>query len=113
MFYVSGTNISLTRGDSATLSVDLKTQDGEAYALDEGDTLVLTVKRSPNDEEIVLQLYADGEGVFTFLPSATEGLAFGNYRYDIQLTTSAGEVYTVIPVSGFTLLEEVTWPVQK
>ena len=109
MFSINGTNISLTRGDSATLSVDLTTQDGEAYELEAGDSLVLTVKRAATDESIVFQLTADSQGTFTFLPSTTESAKFGNYRYDIQLTTSAGEVYTVIPVSGFTLLEEVTW----
>ena len=72
-----------------------------------GDTLTLTVKRDANDSEAVLQLEAV-DGVFIFAPSATDGLAFGKYRYDIQLETAAGEVYTPI-VSDFKLTEEVTW----
>lgn len=108
MFHVSSTNVSITRGDNATLCVSLSKLDAP-YVLQDGDMLVLTVKDNPNDEEGLIQLVADDEGVFTFLPSSTNDIPFGNYKYDIQLTTSEGEVYTVIPVSTFTILEEVTW----
>ena len=109
MFNVSNTNISITRGDSATLCVELKDQTRQPYELQEGDELLLTVKVDANQSEHVLQLPADQAGTFTFLPESTAGLSFRTYKYDIQLTTSAGEVYTVIPVSAFTVMEEVTW----
>lgn len=109
MFKVTSTNVALTRGDSATLCANLMNADGSAYELQDGDTLVLTVKDDASISEHIFQLTADGEGVFTFLPSTTEGMAFGSYKYDIQLTTSDGDVYTVIPVSTFTVMEEVTW----
>ena len=109
MFTVTGTNIALTRGDNATLCVTLSNIGGEPYSLNEGDELVLSVKQSAAVSPYIFQLTADGEGVFTFLPSTTEDMAFGSYKYDIQLTTNEGEVYTVIPVSTFTVMEEVTW----
>lgn len=104
MFYLNGTNIKLTRGDSAMLSVTL-----DGYEMQDGDTLTLSVKVDPSKTEYLLQLTAE-DMTFTFLPETTAGLAFGAYRYDIQLTTAAGEVYTVIPVSSFTIMEEVTCP---
>lgn len=107
MFFLNGTNIKLTRGDSATLSVAL-----DGYEMQDGDTLTLSVKVDPSKEGYLLQLTAEGMA-FTFLPSSTAGLPFGAYRYDIELKTAAGEVYTVIPVSSFTLMEEVTCPVDK
>lgn len=106
MFKVNGTNISLTRGDSATLHVDL-TQGGAPYEPQEGDVLTLTVKKDAKDAEALLTITADSECTFHFAPSDTDGLAFGGYKYDIQLTTGE-EVYTPI-VATFTITEEVTW----
>lgn len=104
MFYVNGTNIKLTRGDSASLSVAL-----DGYEMQDGDTLTLSVKVDPNKTDYLLQLTAQ-DMAFTFLPETTAGLPFGAYRYDIQLETANGEVYTVIPVSSFTIMEEITCP---
>ena len=106
MFKVNGTNISLTRGDSATLHVDL-TQGGAPYEMQVGDVLTMTVKKDPNDAEAVLTLTADSDCTFHFAPEDTEGLAFGGYKYDIQLTTGE-DVYTPI-VATFNITEEVTW----
>ena len=108
MFYVNGTNIKLTRGDSATLSVAL-----DGYTMQDGDALTLSCKVDPSKTEYLFQLTADSTQTFAFEPETTAGLDFGAYRYDIQLTTSGGEIYTVIPVSSFTVMEEVTCPVQQ
>lgn len=104
MFFLNGTNIKITRGDSASLSVAL-----DGYEMQDGDTLTLSVKVDPSKTEYLLQLTAQ-DMAFTFLPETTAGLSFGAYRYDIQLTTSGGAVYTVIPVSSFTVMEEITCP---
>ena len=106
MFTVSGNNISLTRGDSASLHVDL-TQGDAPYEPQAGDVLTLTVKDDPNDAEAILTLTADSDCTFHFAPSDTDGLAFGSYKYDIQLETGE-DVYTPI-VATFSLTEEVTW----
>lgn len=106
MFYVNGTNIKLTRGDSATLEVDKL----DGYTMQDGDVLTLSCKVDASKTSYLFQLTADSEKKFTFLPETTAGLDFGAYRYDIQLTTSGGAVYTVIPVSSFTIMEEITCP---
>ena len=108
MFFLNGTNIKLTRGDSATLAVSL-----QGYDMQEGDTLTLSCKVDPSKTAYLFQLQADADNTFTFLPSTTEELDFGAYRYDIQLTTANDEVYTVIPVSSFTVMEEITCPEQQ
>lgn len=104
MFHLNGTNIKLTRGDSATLSVSL-----DGYEMQDGDALTLSCKVDPSKEEYLFQLTAV-DNAFTFTPETTAELPFGAYRYDIQLDTAAGEVYTVIPVSSFTVMEEITCP---
>ena len=107
MFFLNGTNIKLTRGDSATLSVSL-----DGYTMEDGDALTLSCKVDPSKTEYLFQLTADDQ-TFTFTPETTAGLDFGAYRYDIQLTTSGGSIYTVIPVSSFTVMEEITCPEQQ
>ena len=107
MFYVNGTDIKLTRGDNATLAVDLKNADGSTYTLQANDKLYLSVSQGGKSTPL-LQIIADNEGIFRFVPSDTKSMNFGKYRYDIQLTMADGEIYTVIPVSIFEILEEIT-----
>lgn len=110
MLRVSDSTIQLTRGDSAILSVDVKDETtGEPYHLNPDDTLRLTIKRKVTDEDFVIQKVLNGSTVFKMEPSDTEGLNFGPYLYDVELTTSDGDVYTVIVPSKFELLKEVTW----
>ena len=108
MFNVTGTNVSITRGDSATLHVDLTNADGTAYTPLSGDSVVLTVKEDANETDALLTLTADSDMTFHFLPTDTDGMAYGSYKYDIQLTTGSNG-YTVIPVATFTVMDEITW----
>ena len=108
MFYVQGDTISLTRGDNATLQVELTDSGGQKYDLKPADKLVFSVKKSPLDLTVVFSIEADSDGTFQFLPVHTKALKFGKYKYDIQLTTENGSVYTVTPVSDFIVLEEIT-----
>lgn len=106
MFYIEGNNINITRGDTAVLTVPLEAS-GQPYDMQSGDILYLTVKKSVNDTNYLFQLTST-DGLFNFLPETTKSLNFGVYKYDIQLTTANEDVYTVIPVSSFKVLEEVT-----
>lgn len=110
MLYVEldGT-IKLTRGDTARLTVDIDNDiDGNKYIIQEKDILTMTIKKSISDTIPVLQKISKGLNVFHIEPLDTSKLDFGSYKYDIQLTTSDGDVYTVIGPSTFTLLKEVT-----
>ena len=108
MFYIDGTDIYLTRGDTANFHLDIL--DGETrYILKDSDILTLTVRKTASKERIYLETHSDKSGNFTILPSQTKDMYFGEYEYDIQLYINSKEIYTVIPVSKFTVLEEVTW----
>lgn len=112
MLYVQpdGT-IKLTRGDTAWLTVDIdNASTGEPYELDEDDELVLTVKASTKDDSpILIQKTINGSKVFHIEPDDTKDLKYAKYKYDIQLTTIAGDVYTIIEPSAFEVLAEVTF----
>lgn len=102
--------IELTRGDSAHLNVTIDNDvTGDPYEIGENDTLTLTVKRSTNDTEPSFQKIVIGKNTFYIKPEDTRALAFGKYKYDVQLTTSEGDVYTVIGPETFQILSEVTF----
>ena len=104
--------IAMTRGDSESLTVKKK---NDVWA--EGEVITMTV-RTDAEGDIVFQkavseFDGDGAAVIAIEPEDTEGLDFGNYVYDIQL--SVGErVKTLIPpkpgkLPKFTLTEEATY----
>ena len=107
MLKTIGTNIELTRGDTAELSLDVKKNDGTAYDFS-NDTAVLTVKSSTITSEIMFQkTFSSGE--IKINPEDTASMKYGTYKYDVQITTAGGDVYTVIPPSDFIIAQEVTF----
>lgn len=107
MLYIEGTTIRMTRGDTVYLNVPL-TSATEAYEMRSNDTLTLSVKKTTRDTAYVFQKVLTGTQSFHIEPSDTADLAFGKYLYDVELKTSDGDVYTVIPPSTLELLAEVT-----
>ena len=106
MLFTQGNMVMLTRGDTATLLVSLQNPDGSEYIMQDGDVLKLAIKKKVCDAEPLIEKETDGTQ-FDFAPSDTEGLPFGDYKYDVQLTTAGGDVYTVMTVSTFRIMEEI------
>lgn len=111
MLYVdSDGSIRLTRGDTARLVVYIFNESaGGDYEIKENDTLTFSVKKKTRDPTALVKKQITGSNVFYIRPIDTSGLSFGRYQYDVQLTTSSGDVYTVITPTTFELLPEVTW----
>jgi hypothetical protein len=107
VLYINGKTIQLTRGDTAYLHVPLRTTDG-SYTIDPTDTLTFSVKKNTRATDYIFQKENVGDDVFHIEPSDTAEVAFGKYTYDIQLTMSNGDVFTVVPPSTFEVLAEVT-----
>ena len=103
-------NIQLTRGDTARFEIDIVNMiDNLAYVMADDDILRFSVKRSTNDKDFIIHKELQGQNVVYINPDDTNSLSFGKYVYDVEVTTSGGDVYTVIPPSKFTLTPEVTW----
>jgi len=101
--------IKLTRGDTARLSVSIANDiTGSEYVLSEKDELYLTVKKTVNGGKSIFQKKLIGQNVFRIEPEDTSNASFGRYRYDIQLNTETGDVYTIIEDSCFEIMPEVT-----
>lgn len=94
--------ITLTRGDSATLKLKLYDAQNKPVLLTDADRAVLTIKQDIDSPDVVLQLEAK-EKQFDFAPADTADLDCGRYCYDVQVTLSDKDVYTVIPSSDFIL----------
>ena len=111
MLYINGTEIKLTRGDSAYLQIPIinKKADGstEAYELAADDKLTITMAKSYEDTPVFQQTIT-GSNTFHIRPEDTRECEFGKYKYDVQLVTASGDVYTVIEPALFQVLPEVT-----
>lgn len=99
-------NIMLTRGDTAVLNLEV-TIDGEAYDYS-NDLVQFTVKKNTVTESVIIQKTFSGSSV-TIEPADTENLDYQTLKYDVQVITQSGKVYTVIPPRNLTIAEEVNF----
>jgi hypothetical protein len=117
MLKIQGDEIFLTRGDSARIECKLDTinTSGEVAPYDvSNDTAVFTVREDFDSEDVVFSHEAikteDGSSIIAHIvPTDTNGIEYGTYVYDFQITTSAGDVYTPI-VGKLHITNEVTMP---
>ena len=109
----NGTDLKMIRGDSGSITLEIEDQNSEKYEFQEGDIVYLTVKESPKKEEIILQkiitIFPENKATIDIEPQDTSHLGYRSYVYDIQLTMANGRVKTVVPMSYFELLPEVTY----
>lgn len=104
---INGENISLTRGDSLILHVDV-TQNFEPYVPQEGDVIRFALKKNSNDQEVLILKNVDLDSMQLIIePEDTKSLPYGTYKYDIELTTVGGFVDTFIGPANFKITEEV------
>lgn len=110
MFSINGTTISLTRGDTLCLNVEL-TKDGEGYTPATSDRIRFTMKKSTADNIPLIQkvVYPDSYNkiMVEITPADTKPLAFGTYKYDMEITDENGRVYTFV-IGDFKVTEEVS-----
>ena len=95
----SDNNITLTRGDTLTLTLEL-TKDGEAYTPLEDDAIRFALAKgyagAPGYELIA---EATVENMTIVLPAEQTTLDYGTYNYDVQITHGDGSVDTFISAS--------------
>lgn len=83
--------IRLTRGDTASIRVAIKTNDGKDYEIKPLDELKLTLKKNVNSEPLYTYM---GQGDLILIPP-NNNIGSGLYIYDIQLKTELGNIYTI------------------
>lgn len=107
-FKIRKSNISLTRGDTLKAQITLTDIDGNPYEFQEGDKVRFAMKKNYLDEVTLINKNIPTDTMILVLdPMDTKRLDFGEYVYDIQLTTAGGEVDTFIDKGSIILTEEV------
>lgn len=104
---VSGTNLTMTRGDSECLEVTIS-----GYELQPGDKLEMTVRPYVGGRVLLHKEITEFEDNAANIPiwsEDTQSLNFGTYVYDLQLTFAGGTVKTIVKPSRFTVAQEVTY----
>lgn len=107
-FSISGTSITLTRGDTLAAQIEITDPSGSLYQPVEGDVIRFAMKTSYNDDEpcLILKEIPHDSMKLIFEPEDTKNLAYGSYVYDVQITKVNGEVDTFIK-GKLKLTEEV------
>lgn len=109
MLEISLNIIKFTKGDSVAFDVDLTNADGTVYEMQSGDVLTFTVKKTVYDEEPLIQITSTSPKIY-ISPETTKTIEAGKYCYDIELTTSFGEVYTIVGVRTNTEHNLIVYP---
>ena len=107
-YSITGTTITLTRGDTFEALVSATKKDGTPYIPVEGDVIRFAMKENYDDARplLVKEIPIDTM-ILVIEPEDTKPLAFGKYVYDIELTKVTGEVDTFITTATLKLTEEV------
>lgn len=119
MVRVAGKTITMTRGDSAHIEIQMEYEGGMSYEALTGDTVRFTVRKDYKDPEPVFVIdiepyIPDGEESeiiesveLNIRPSHTRDLQYGSYKFDIQLLRANGDIDTFIDKGTLVLTEEV------
>lgn len=91
-------NIELTKGDSKSITVIIKS-NGVKVPLVSGDIVYFSARQKPSqttyDIQKTITSFTNGEAIITLL-SVDTNIDTGTYLYDIQLSKANGEVFTII-----------------
>lgn len=92
MLFIKGTEIYLTRADSAIIDVIVTNSDGSPYEIQEGDRIIFRLRKDGKNSPIICEKDANvSEMTLTLDPKDTEPCENGqDYRYEFELVTAAG-----------------------
>ena len=107
MIDITGTTITMTRGDTLSVTVGIY-QGAEPYEVKDGDVVRFAMKKKYSDPEPLILRVLDNATLHLQLdPEDTEPLDYGSYVYDIEITMADGTVDTFIAKAQLILTEEV------
>ena len=110
MVRINDTTITMTRGDTLEVLVELFQPDGSVYPVQPGDRIRFALKQSYSDREpLLLKEIPHDSMVLRLEADETRRLQAGGvpYVYDIEITMADGTVDTFIDRAKFIVTEEV------
>ena len=110
MLSTQGTNITITRGDSAYITVFITDSKGNPYTPGPNDKIRAQVRQDASATKILFESQISYDTlVWHIKPEDTVQAQMGkSYVYDMEIETAEGDVFTFIPLSSFTVSKEVT-----
>lgn len=106
-YSVNNNVISMTRGDTCKIKIEIFDYFGEPYIPDSDDKIRFAMGKKYNEEPLIRKDIDPSSMLLIINPEDTKQLSFGSYVYDMELTTKSGEVDTFIPKGSFIITEEV------
>lgn len=125
MLKIKKNNISITRGDSAYITIDIFDGSGNAIIPGDGDVVRCQVRDAVNDGnllfegEIIKNVVTQDEEetvqiIWHIKPQDTRNADMTkSYVYDVQIEFSNGDVFTFIQAASFEIMDEVTLPLNE
>ena len=108
MLKVSRNRITLTRGDTAYLKLNITDESDNAYELSEGDIIFFRIAEYGTSGRLLFEKTVNIETLTLELkPEDTAGLEFRTYRYEVEVVTEAGEHFTVIENAAIEITVEL------
>lgn len=96
-------NISIFKGTSKEIEIFFKF-DCDVYEIKDNDKLKLQVIDYRNNNEVVIEKEMIGDNHFLFIPSDTEGLDVGFYRWNVKfIPQDSDDIYEIISPSIFSI----------
>lgn len=108
MFNIENNIIKITKGDSASIHVDLINEGGVEYIMEEGDTLTFTVRKMIGSP--VLAKIVSHDNTIDITPTVSKEFEVGSCVYDIQLRTTADDVFTIVGLENMSQVNMYVMP---
>lgn len=106
MIEINGKAITLTRGNTAQIAVDITDAEGTVYVPQPGDVIQFKCKKTwLSSETLILKTIPTDTLELELEPEDTAELPFDSYVYDIRLTDASGNVDTFVSKGILTISE--------
>lgn len=105
LFIDTDDNITLTRGDTATLDVSITNSDGTPYTMTGADKILFSIKRIYTQPDVLVEKESATPSI-SLSSADTDSLSFGVYHYDIVLFHD-DKIDTIIADKTFVVGNEV------
>ena len=114
MININGSDIKITKGDTAYIQIDLLDEAGEPLTVTDADTVRIQVRDRQTGGELLFVGSAtldteDSCVQWHIRPEDTaEASPKSDYFWDGEIETETGDIYTFVNVSRFKVLPEIT-----
>lgn len=108
--YCNTKSLSVVRGTTNTIRIDVTDANGTPYALGTGEVLRFGVKQDASSTGYLIRkdiTSGTGSYLVTLMPEDTIGLAVSQYLFDVGLQ-SGDNYYNIIPATTFDIQANIT-----